>query len=110
MGWDPGLLKRVRDSFPVDSPRWIVSLDAHGEEMYRRLRGAGFAEAVRTAELLLSLFPRRTWVQAVRMKENEDDLDSLLQVVEGEDREHHHPEIRLLQRHASRPEVADFPP
>jgi spiro-SPASM protein len=43
--------------------------------MYRRLRGAGFAEAMRTADALLALFPARTWVQAVRMKENEDDLE-----------------------------------
>jgi spiro-SPASM protein len=44
--------------------------------MYRRLRGAGYAEAVKTAELLLSTFPGKTWVQAVRMRENEDDLEA----------------------------------
>ena len=75
VGWSPDLLKRVRDSFPVE-PTWIVSLDAHSDEMYRRLRGEGHVEAVRTTELLLSLFPRRAWVQAVRMKENEDDLEA----------------------------------
>lgn len=74
IGWDPAVFARVRDSFPT-SPTWIVSLDAHSEEMYKRLRGPGHAEAVRTAETLLSLFPRKTWVQAVRMKENEEDLD-----------------------------------
>jgi len=74
VGWDPALPGRVHDSFPVQ-PTWIVSLDAHAEQMYRRLRGEGVSEAMRTADKLLSLFPRSTWVQAVRMRENEEDLD-----------------------------------
>ena len=74
VGWKPDIFSRVRDSFS-SRPTWIVSLDASSEEMYRRLRGAGFAEAVKTAELLLSTFPGTAWVQAVRMKENEEDLD-----------------------------------
>ena len=59
----------------TSSPDWIVSLDASNEATYRALRGEGFAEASRTAEELLALFPDRTWVQAVRMKENEEDLE-----------------------------------
>ena len=74
VGWKPDIFSRVRDSFS-SRPTWIVSLDASTEEMYRRLRGAGFAEAVKTAELLLSAFTGTAWVQAVRMKENEEDLD-----------------------------------
>ncbi len=74
LGWDPALFKKVRDSFAA-APTWIVSLDASTEEMYRRLRGPGFAEAVKTAEALLATFPRTAWVQAVRMKEYEDDLE-----------------------------------
>jgi spiro-SPASM protein len=75
VGWQPGLLRRFHESLER-APTWIVSLDAATEEMYRKLRGDGFAEATRTAEELLALFPGRAWVQAVRMKENEDDLDS----------------------------------
>ena len=74
VGWDPAAFAMIRDSFDRH-PTWILSLDASNEEMYRRLRGAGFAEAMRTADALLALFPARTWVQAVRMKENEDDLE-----------------------------------
>ncbi len=74
VGWEPGIFSRIRDSCAAQ-PTWIVSLDASAEQMYRRLRGPGFAEAMKTAETLLAAFPRTTWVQAVRMKENEDDLD-----------------------------------
>jgi len=75
VGWDPGLFARVKSDF-ASRPTWIVSLDASTEDMYKRLRGAGYAEAVKTAELLLATFPGTTWVQAVRMKENEDDLET----------------------------------
>jgi spiro-SPASM protein len=74
VGWQPGVLRQFRDSLER-TPTWIVSLDAATEDMYRKLRGDGFAEANRTAEELLVLFPGRAWVQAVRMKENEQDLD-----------------------------------
>jgi spiro-SPASM protein len=74
VGWEPGIFSRISTSLPK-SPTWIVSLDAATEELYRRLRGVGFEESRRSAEELISLFPARTWVQAVRMKENEDDLE-----------------------------------
>ena len=74
VGWDPSLFARIKDGFQRQ-PTWIVSLDATKEDLYTRLRGKGFAEALRSAETLLSLFPTSTWVQAVRMKENEDDLE-----------------------------------
>jgi spiro-SPASM protein len=74
VGWDPGIFRRLRAAFEKP-PTWIVSLDAANEEIYRKLRGEGFAEARRTADELLSVFPARTWVQAVRMKDNEEDLE-----------------------------------
>jgi spiro-SPASM protein len=74
IGWDKGIFSRIKDGFPRQ-PTWIVSLDASNEEMYRKLRGKGFAEAQRTAEELLAAFPSRTWMQAVRMTENEEDLE-----------------------------------
>ena len=74
IGWQPGAFSRVRDTFDRP-PTWIVSLDASTAEMYGKLRGPGFEEAKRSAEELLALFPSTAWVQAVRMKENEDDLD-----------------------------------
>jgi spiro-SPASM protein len=74
VGWEPGMFPRIRTSFEKQ-PTWIVSLDAASEALYRRLRGEGFAEARRAADELLSIFPARTWIQAVRMKENEEDLE-----------------------------------
>ena len=74
IGWEPGIFSRIKAG-REKQPRWIVSLDASNEASYRKLRGEGFAEATRTAEELLGLFPGRTWVQAVRMKENDEDLD-----------------------------------
>ncbi len=75
IGWQPGIFSRIRSS-REKQPRWIVSLDASNAETYRPLRGEGFAEAHRTAEELMGLFPGRAWVQAVRMKDNEEDLEA----------------------------------
>ena len=74
VGWQPGVFSRIGTTLSR-SPTWIVSLDATNEELYRTLRGNGFAEAHRAAEELIRLFPAHAWVQAVRMKENEDDLE-----------------------------------
>jgi spiro-SPASM protein len=74
VGWDPAIFQRIAKDCSRQ-PTWIVSLDATSAEMYGRLRGEGFAEAMRSADTLLSLFPASTWVQAVRMRENEDDLE-----------------------------------
>ena len=54
---------------------WIVSLDAYESERYREVRGPGFAEACSTAKTLLSLFPGDVYVQAVRVKGFEDDIE-----------------------------------
>jgi spiro-SPASM protein len=75
IGWEPGIFARIKSALRKQ-PRWIVSLDASNETAYRRLRGEGFAAASKTAEQLLDMFPDRTWVQAVRMKENEEDLET----------------------------------
>lgn len=54
---------------------WIVSLDALDKSVYETLRGKGYDEAWRTAHRLMELFPGKCWVQAVRMKENEVNLE-----------------------------------
>ena len=61
----------------LDSNRidWIFSLDALSPEMYRILRGEGQQEALATVEAFLKRNPSHTWVQAVRMVENEEDLE-----------------------------------
>jgi spiro-SPASM protein len=75
LGWQQGIFPRIKAA-REKQPRWIVSLDAANETAYRKLRGEGFAAASKTAEELLGVFPNRTWVQAVRMKENEEDLET----------------------------------
>jgi spiro-SPASM protein len=74
IGWDPAAIARIRET-AERQPTWIISLDAAAEGVYRSLRGEGFAEARRTAESLLDMFPGKVHVQAVRMKENEEDLE-----------------------------------
>ncbi len=55
---------------------WIVCLDAYGEDVYRRIRGEGYSEAVGFASSLLEQFPDSVYVQSTRMEENEEDLES----------------------------------
>jgi spiro-SPASM protein len=54
---------------------WIVSLDAADANRYREIRGPGFAEAVECAKTLTRLFPKDSYVQAVRVKGAEDDIE-----------------------------------
>ncbi|MDR0641171.1 MAG: spiro-SPASM protein [Treponema sp.] len=54
---------------------WIVSLDSAEGARYREIRGPGFAEASSCAKKLLSLFPGSAYVQAVRTKGAEDDIE-----------------------------------
>jgi spiro-SPASM protein len=76
VGWRPGTLASIASATGVSSPIWIVSLDAATPGAYAGLRGDGFAAATATAGELLALFPHSTHVQAVRMKENEEDLET----------------------------------
>jgi spiro-SPASM protein len=75
IGWEPGIFSKLKDLLK-DRISWIVSLDAADEETYGRLRGKGFSEAVGTAYELLRIFPGQTYVQALRMKENEEQLET----------------------------------
>jgi spiro-SPASM protein len=54
---------------------WIVSLDAADPERYRKVRGAGFAEASGCAKKLSALFPGSLYVQALRVQGSEDDIE-----------------------------------
>jgi spiro-SPASM protein len=75
VGWKPAALEAIRGC-STRSPTWIVSLDAASPPVYAALRGDGFSEALSTVERLQVLFPSSTWVQAVRMKDNEEDLEA----------------------------------
>ncbi|MDR1869257.1 MAG: spiro-SPASM protein [Treponema sp.] len=54
---------------------WIVSLDTNSPQRYMEIRGQGFAEANECAKKLFSLFPKDCYVQAVRMKGEEEDTE-----------------------------------
>jgi spiro-SPASM protein len=54
---------------------WILSLDTADPRRYRELRGPGFAEAQDCAKKLLGLFPKDTYVQALRTAGAEDDIE-----------------------------------
>jgi spiro-SPASM protein len=70
------LAKKAEARINGQSPlSWIVSLDSDNPARYKEVRGSGFAEARQTAEKLFQLFPKDTYVQAVRIKDYEDDLE-----------------------------------
>jgi spiro-SPASM protein len=72
VGWDPAVLGQIANGPGIE---WIVSLDADSPELYRKLRGEGYQEALRAIDLLAARFPSQVHVQAVRMKENEERLE-----------------------------------
>jgi len=74
IGWSHETLKDI--ALGVDKSRimWIASLDTTDPALYEKLRGEGQREAEATTELLVSLFGSGCWVQAVRMKDNEERL------------------------------------
>jgi len=74
IGWKEGIFKKIKDKTDK-SPTWIVSLDAVEESTYQAIRGTGFKEAIANTEKLLKLFNSNVYVQAVRMKENEEELE-----------------------------------
>jgi spiro-SPASM protein len=54
---------------------WIVSLDAADPRRYGEIRGPGLSEAAAAARTLLGLFPGDAYVQAVRERGFEDDIE-----------------------------------
>lgn len=77
IGWQESQLKELKEKMDEakKTPEWIVSLDAYTPAVYHELRGKGFTEAKLFIKLLMDYFPERVFVQAVRMKSNEDDLE-----------------------------------
>jgi spiro-SPASM protein len=83
LGWQKAELEALADAASRAAPRkngmaslsWIVSLDAADSGRYREIRGPGFAEAAECAQTLTRLFPRDAYVQAVRVKGAEDDIE-----------------------------------
>jgi spiro-SPASM protein len=83
LGWNTAELEALAEAAARAAPRknrmaslsWIVSLDAADSGRYREIRGPGFAEAVECAKTLTRLFPGDAYVQALRVKGAEDDIE-----------------------------------
>jgi spiro-SPASM protein len=60
---------------PLAPLSWIVSLDTLDGERYKEIRGQGYAEAQGCVKTLFSLFPKDSYVQAVRTAGAEDDIE-----------------------------------
>jgi spiro-SPASM protein len=80
LGWgeafEKGLANRIKERDAAGRIDWIVSLDAFSPELYARLRGPGYEEAVAFADRLIALFPSHAHVQMVRSRENEAELEA----------------------------------
>ena len=76
IGWDRSLLRELAAESRSGRLMWIVLLDAADPDLYRSLRGEGMEEAEDTARFLAELFGDYCWMQAVRMNENEEDLEN----------------------------------
>ena len=65
-------------SLEIDQDRFtlIFSIDAVDPLLYRSLRGAGLPEALASFEKAYSLWPGSVYIQSVRMKDNEDHLET----------------------------------
>ena len=76
VGWSLATLQELGRQFGQGNRlTWIVSLDAQERQMYNQLRGPQWDDAQASIELLSRLFPDQVYVQAVRMRENEEQLD-----------------------------------
>jgi len=84
IGWDEKMLRELAGETDPGRLMWIVSLDASDPELYKALRGEGQDEAEKTARLIGELFGKSCWVQAVRMKENEEQLEAFYKKWDGE--------------------------
>jgi spiro-SPASM protein len=75
IGWSEAVLDEAA-KLPQGKIDWILSLDAHERQLYKTLRGSGFDEAFSFFDRERVRFPSHVWVQAVRMAESEEKLES----------------------------------
>lgn len=83
LGWTDAGLEALASAAAAAAPRanrmaplsWIVALDAEDPARYARVRGRGYAEARAFAEAVVARFPADAYVQALRVKDEEEDLE-----------------------------------
>ncbi|MCL1817690.1 MAG: spiro-SPASM protein [Spirochaetaceae bacterium] len=75
IGWKDETLRAAAEALG-SRLTWIVSLDAADAATYARLRGKGWEEASARANMLLAEFPGSSYVQSLRMADNEETLET----------------------------------
>lgn len=75
VGWREHALRTVA-GMQLSSTQFIIDLDTDDEESYRRVRGEGFQEARRTTDTLVEAHGNRVYVQTIRMKETEKEVEA----------------------------------
>ena len=74
LGWRREQIDRINNIDPSRTT-WIIDLDALDRCLYEKLRGPGWEDAYKFAADMVETSPDNTWVQAVRMQENEIDTE-----------------------------------
>ncbi len=74
LGWTTEIIDTIKEESD-NRVFWVLSLDGENEEIYRKLRGKGWAEARAVAEYLFKNFTDHFYLQSVRMKTNEEYLE-----------------------------------
>lgn len=74
IGWDREKLEPLLNS---QSIQWIISLDSLDPDLYKTLRGKGQEQALSFIEFLEEKQSEDIYVQIVRMKENEMELERI---------------------------------
>ncbi|MEM5947691.1 spiro-SPASM protein [Spirochaetia bacterium 38H-sp] len=75
-GWDVSVLEKISSLDGSDRIKWIVSLDTLNENLYSVIRGDGFSDVMACIDVLKRLFGDNVFLQAVRLRETEDYLES----------------------------------
>ncbi len=75
LGWNEEAWTTIL-SLDRDRISLIISLDSQKEALYKKVRGEGFQEAMAFINRALAEFKDNTWIQSVRQKSLESELES----------------------------------
>ncbi len=78
LGWKPAVLDSL--TALMNSVRWIVEVDALDPDLYRKIHGEGWEEVISFIENVSTKFPGRVYLQATRLPENEDHLETFYRI------------------------------
>ncbi|AHC15288.1 spiro-SPASM protein [Salinispira pacifica] len=84
IGWTPRAVEAL-NGLPRESVNLIVCLDAVDPQLYAALRGSGYEEAMGFIDLCIRELNCGLYVQAVRMKDNEEHLMNFYNHWKGRD-------------------------